>query len=134
MARPTDCPDNARVNRAKAVFSTKIDASNATQLESCVHCGLCAEACQFYIQTEDPELTPIHKLDLLEALLPPREGAAALAASPDRTRHHRGGPRGHPASGVRILYRVRTLRPGLSDGDRYRLDGARHPPGPGTPA
>ena len=66
MARPTDCPDNERVNHLKAVFSTKIDASNATQLESCVHCGLCAEACQFYIQTEDPELTPIHKLDLLK--------------------------------------------------------------------
>ena len=31
-----------------------------------MHCGLCAEACQFYIETEDPALTPIHKLDLLK--------------------------------------------------------------------
>ena len=66
MARPTDCPENERLKRAKAVFAAKLDSSNATQLESCVHCGLCAEACQFYIQTEDPKFTPIHKLDLLK--------------------------------------------------------------------
>ncbi|MCB1774004.1 MAG: (Fe-S)-binding protein [Gammaproteobacteria bacterium] len=65
MAQPTDCPDGERVSRAKAVFREKLDRSKATYLESCVHCGLCAEACQFYIQTEDPKLTPIHKLDLL---------------------------------------------------------------------
>jgi len=66
MAQPTDCPDNERLKRAKAVFAAKLDSSNATYLESCVHCGLCAEACQFYIQTEDPKFTPIHKLDLLK--------------------------------------------------------------------
>lgn len=66
MAQPTDCPDDERVARAKAVFSKKLDSAKATQLESCIHCGLCAEACQFYLQTEDPELTPIHKLDVLK--------------------------------------------------------------------
>ncbi len=66
MAQPTDCPDAERINRAKAVFAAKLDARKAVQLESCVHCGMCAEACQFYIQTGDPELTPIHKLDLLK--------------------------------------------------------------------
>lgn len=65
MARPTDCPENQRVQHAKAVFAAKLDASKATHLESCVHCGLCAEACQFYIETEDPKFTPIHKLDLI---------------------------------------------------------------------
>ncbi|MCB1801937.1 MAG: (Fe-S)-binding protein [Gammaproteobacteria bacterium] len=66
MAQPTDCPDGERVTRAKAVFAKKLDSAKATQLESCIHCGLCAEACQFYLQTGDPELTPIHKLDLLK--------------------------------------------------------------------
>jgi Fe-S oxidoreductase len=65
MAKPTDCPENMRVARAKEVFAAKLDAAKATDLESCVHCGICAEACQFYIETEDPKLTPIHKLDLL---------------------------------------------------------------------
>ena len=66
MAKPTDCPEDKRVERAKEVFAAKIDAVKATDLESCVHCGMCAEACQFYIETEDPNLTPIHKLDLLK--------------------------------------------------------------------
>ncbi|MCB1792286.1 MAG: (Fe-S)-binding protein [Gammaproteobacteria bacterium] len=66
MAQPTDCPDGERVSRAKAVFAAKLDSAKATHLESCIHCGLCAEACQFYLQTKDPELTPIHKLDLLK--------------------------------------------------------------------
>jgi Fe-S oxidoreductase len=66
MARPTDCPEDERVNHAKAVFRAKMDSSKATQLESCIHCGMCAEACQFFLQTGDPELTPIHKLDLLK--------------------------------------------------------------------
>jgi len=66
MAKPTDCPENKRVEHAKAIFAERLEASSATHLESCVHCGLCAEACQFYIETEDPELTPIHKLDLLK--------------------------------------------------------------------
>lgn len=66
MAQPTDCPDGERVKHAKAVFAAKLDAAKATQLESCMHCGLCAEACQFYRQTGDPKFTPIHKLDLLK--------------------------------------------------------------------
>jgi Fe-S oxidoreductase len=65
-ALPTDCPEAERVSRAKAVFAAKLDRAMATQLESCVHCGMCAEACQFYLQTEDPGLAPIHKLDLIK--------------------------------------------------------------------
>jgi Fe-S oxidoreductase len=65
-AQPTDLPDDERVRLAKSVFRQKIDSAKATQLESCISCGICAEACQFYLQTEDPALTPIHKLDLLK--------------------------------------------------------------------
>ena len=66
MARPTDCPDSERIVRAKGVFGAKLNRAKSMQLEACVHCGICAEACQFYIQTGDPELTPIRKLDLLK--------------------------------------------------------------------
>ncbi len=66
MAQPTDCPSDERVDRAKAVFAAKLDTPKAVDLESCVHCGLCAEACHFYVTTEDPKYTPIHKLDLLK--------------------------------------------------------------------
>ncbi len=33
----------------------------AAQLEACVHCGMCAEACHYYLSTGDPELIPVAK-------------------------------------------------------------------------
>jgi Fe-S oxidoreductase len=42
-----------------------IDAPIASYFASCVHCGLCAEACLFYTETGDPKYTPIHKLEPL---------------------------------------------------------------------
>jgi len=42
-----------------------IDAPIASYFNSCVHCGLCAEACLFYTETGDPRYTPIHKLEPL---------------------------------------------------------------------
>ena len=57
--------DEERVRRAKAKMIEKIDARMATDLESCVHCGMCAEACPFYMTTHDGKYTPVHKLFLL---------------------------------------------------------------------
>ncbi len=39
-----------------------------TQLNSCVHCGLCAESCLFYLATKDPRLTPARKADLVASI------------------------------------------------------------------
>lgn len=61
-----DVPDADRVAAAKQVFLKGIDANFATQLDACVRCGACAQACQFYIGTEDPKYTPVHKLDLMK--------------------------------------------------------------------
>ena len=66
MAMDTSYSDDERVQRAKAVFAEKMDAPKAVDLESCVHCGLCAEACHYYVTTEDPKYTPTRKLDLLK--------------------------------------------------------------------
>jgi len=44
-------------------FKEQIDAPMASFFSSCVHCGLCAEACLFYTETKDPKYTPIHKLE-----------------------------------------------------------------------
>ncbi len=38
----------------------------AAQLEACTRCGICAEACHFYMTTGKPEYTPIYKVDQLE--------------------------------------------------------------------
>lgn len=57
--------DEERVHRAKQVMLEKLDSHVAMDLETCVHCGMCAEACHFYESTHDPKYTPIHKAYLL---------------------------------------------------------------------
>lgn len=42
-----------------------IDAPIASYFNSCVRCGLCAEACLFHTETGDPKYTPIYKLEPL---------------------------------------------------------------------
>lgn len=49
--------------RGYEAFKEQIDASVAAYFQSCVHCGMCAEACLFYTETHDPKYTPIYKLE-----------------------------------------------------------------------
>ena len=65
MAQPTALTDDERLTRAKAVMRAKTDRSLALDLEACVNCGYCSEACHFYQSTQDPKYTPSRKLDLL---------------------------------------------------------------------
>lgn len=65
MAQPTDYPDDERVSRAKDIFRDKIQAEQAGDLEACVHCGLCAEACHFQVMTGNPKYTPAKKFELI---------------------------------------------------------------------
>jgi len=65
MAKPELIADDERVARAKAVMRLKTDRALALDLESCVNCGYCSEACHFYQGTQDPKYTPTRKLDLL---------------------------------------------------------------------
>jgi Fe-S oxidoreductase len=48
--------------QAVGTFLAQIDSAIASYLESCVHCGQCAEACHFYEVTGDPKYTPTYKL------------------------------------------------------------------------
>ena len=65
MAQPEFLADAERVNQAKAVMRRKTDRALALDLESCVNCGYCAEACHFFQGTQNPKYTPTRKLDLL---------------------------------------------------------------------
>lgn len=65
MVPPTELPDAERVARAKAVMRAKIDRGLAIDLEACVHCGYCSEACHFQQASGDPKHSPSRKLDLL---------------------------------------------------------------------
>jgi Fe-S oxidoreductase len=58
-----DVPDAERVERAMQNFVKDFGRTAAIYMESCIHCGMCADACHFYVTTEDPKYTPIWKLE-----------------------------------------------------------------------
>ena len=58
--------DQARRDAAMKGFVSEFGAVAASHLESCVRCGMCAEACHFYVATGNPAYTPIHKLQPFE--------------------------------------------------------------------
>ena len=43
----------------------QVDASVASFFSSCVHCGMCSDACLFFTETGAPERTPINKTEPL---------------------------------------------------------------------
>jgi Fe-S oxidoreductase len=51
--------------RGYNALKEEIDAPVAAFFSSCVHCGMCSEACLFFTETGDPKYTPIHKLEPL---------------------------------------------------------------------
>jgi Fe-S oxidoreductase len=58
-----DRPDAERVEQAMQSFASQFGRTSAIHMEACVHCGLCAQACQFYLTTGDPKYTPVLKLE-----------------------------------------------------------------------
>src|SRR5581483_7420733 len=58
-----ETPDAERIETAMRSFVRDFGANVSTYMESCIHCGMCAEACHYYVQTEDPKYTPIWKLE-----------------------------------------------------------------------
>jgi Fe-S oxidoreductase len=54
---------SASFERGYHAFKEQIDSSVAAYFQSCVSCGMCAEACLFYTETNDPQYTPIYKLE-----------------------------------------------------------------------
>lgn len=58
-----EASDAQRVERAMNAFVKDFGLLAAGNLEACVHCGLCADACHFYEVTKDPKYTPILKVE-----------------------------------------------------------------------
>jgi Fe-S oxidoreductase len=57
-----DMTDNERRDNAMRAFVRDFSMTAAVHMESCVRCGICADACHFYVATGDPKYTPIYKL------------------------------------------------------------------------
>lgn len=60
-----DTTKTLSVEKGINALKEQIDAPVASFFSSCVHCGLCAEACLFYTETDDPKYTPINKVEPL---------------------------------------------------------------------
>ena len=59
---------SATLEKGINALKRQIDSSVAAFFSSCVHCGLCAEACLFYTETGDPKRTPINKTEPLRRI------------------------------------------------------------------
>ena len=46
----------------------QMDTRVMSYMSTCVHCGICADACLFYTETGDPRYTPIYKVEPLRKL------------------------------------------------------------------
>jgi Fe-S oxidoreductase len=60
-----DMTDEERVRRAKRAFAQKLNGHRAVDLDSCLQCGMCAEACHFYEATGNEKYAPVYKYRLL---------------------------------------------------------------------
>ena len=59
-----EMPDTERVARAKKVFLRKLDGHRAVDIDTCLQCGMCAEACHFYEATQNEKYAPVYKYRL----------------------------------------------------------------------
>jgi Fe-S oxidoreductase len=57
--------DDERLKRATDTFVSRLDRRTAIDLETCIHCGMCAEACHYFIATEDEQYAPTYKFEPL---------------------------------------------------------------------
>lgn len=53
------------IDKAVRVFKEKLDYKYAIHLNSCVHCGLCADSCHYHLTHGDLKSTPAYKLNLI---------------------------------------------------------------------
>ena len=50
------------------VLQNQADSKLVSHLNSCVHCGLCAESCMYFIATKDEKFIPARKVDLVSSV------------------------------------------------------------------
>ena len=59
---------SASIEKGVNALKRQVDSTVAAFFSSCVHCGICAEACLFYTETGDPKRTPINKTEPLRRI------------------------------------------------------------------
>ena len=57
-----------RLEKGLQAMRAQVDARVVSFMSTCVHCGICAEACLFFTETNDPRYTPIYKTEPMRKL------------------------------------------------------------------
>ncbi len=60
--------NKGQIKKGLEVFQNQAGSKLITQLNSCVHCGLCAESCIYYLASKDNRLIPAHKVDIVASI------------------------------------------------------------------
>jgi Fe-S oxidoreductase len=61
-------PDKNLIDKGLGVFRSNGDSKLITHLNSCVHCGLCAESCMYYLVSGDERFIPAKKVELVSSI------------------------------------------------------------------
>jgi Fe-S oxidoreductase len=56
------------MDKALSILTDPKDSQLRAHLNSCVHCGLCAESCMYYLATKDDRYVPAMKVDLVSSI------------------------------------------------------------------
>jgi Fe-S oxidoreductase len=56
------------INKGLKILNNFQDSKLLTDLNSCVHCGLCAESCIYYLTYKEPKFVPAKKVDLISSI------------------------------------------------------------------
>lgn len=59
---------SGKISKGLKVLSTKTDSKLVTHLNACVHCGLCATSCMYYLSFKDKKYIPAYKVDLVASI------------------------------------------------------------------
>jgi Fe-S oxidoreductase len=59
---------SASLEKGINALKEQVDSTVAAFFSSCVHCGMCAQACLFFTETGDPSRTPINKTEPLRRI------------------------------------------------------------------
>jgi len=63
-----ECLSEDKIQLGLSVLNGDMDGKLLTNLNSCVHCGLCADSCIYYLSDQNPRYIPAAKVDLVASI------------------------------------------------------------------
>src|SRR5512137_2703510 len=61
-------PNTEETAQALRVLSQRLTRQLEASMHACTHCGLCNDACHYFVSMGEPELVPAYKADRLRSV------------------------------------------------------------------